>query len=127
TINLRIYFWVDTKLHNPLKVKSAIIRIVKSTFIETGISMPDAAREIIFPQGIRISSDDQEQIKEPKEKERWREPQKLPMEKQASTTSTTTTGDAQICTDAEGKLDTDVPAINEQAHNSVLGDTTENL
>lgn len=124
TINLRIYFWVDTKIHHPLKVKSAVIRIVKSTFIETGISMPDAAREIIFPQGIRVSTDEQGTTGEHKENNLQQKQPELPQEKGALPP---TSGDIQVCTDAEGELDSDVPAINAQAHNSVLGDATENL
>lgn len=54
TVNLRIYFWIDGKEHSWLKVKSAIIRLTKSAFLDAGISMPDEAREVIFPQGIPV-------------------------------------------------------------------------
>lgn len=55
TINLRVYFWIDGREHSWLKVRSSVIRLVKLTFQQRGISMPDEAREIIFPQGIPVT------------------------------------------------------------------------
>ncbi|MEO5816367.1 MAG: mechanosensitive ion channel family protein [Gemmatimonadaceae bacterium] len=52
TVNLRVYFWIDGKQNSWLKVRSSVIRLVKREFQQHGISMPDSAREIIFPQGI---------------------------------------------------------------------------
>jgi small conductance mechanosensitive channel len=54
TVNLRVYFWFDGHIHSGLKVKSSIIRLVKRAFHEEGISMPDEARERIFPKGISV-------------------------------------------------------------------------
>jgi small-conductance mechanosensitive channel len=54
TVNLRIYFWLDGSRHSWLKVKSSVIRLVKRAFQEHGISMPDEAREVIFPQGVAV-------------------------------------------------------------------------
>ncbi|MBN2250390.1 MAG: hypothetical protein JW682_08630, partial [Campylobacterales bacterium] len=34
---------------------SSVIRLVKRAFQEHGISMPDEAREVIFPQGIPVT------------------------------------------------------------------------
>jgi small conductance mechanosensitive channel len=51
TINLRVYFWLDGREHSWLKVRSSVIRLVKLAFQQHGISMPDEAREIIFPRG----------------------------------------------------------------------------
>jgi small-conductance mechanosensitive channel len=56
TVNLRAYFWFDGRTHAPLKVKSALLRLIKKALMEGGISMPDEAREIIFPQGVPIIS-----------------------------------------------------------------------
>lgn len=55
TINLRVYFWLDGDQHSWLKVRSAVIRLVKIAFQENGISMPDEAREIVFPNGIPVT------------------------------------------------------------------------
>ncbi len=55
TINLRVYFWLNGREHSWLKVRSSVIRLVKLAFQEQGISMPDEAREIVFPQGVPVT------------------------------------------------------------------------
>ncbi|QDU94419.1 mechanosensitive ion channel family protein [Lignipirellula cremea] len=54
TVNLRIYFWVDIGRFSSLKVRSAIIRLTKRAFDQAGISMPDEAREVVFPAGVPV-------------------------------------------------------------------------
>lgn len=54
TVNIKAYFWVDARNYSVLKVKSAILRQIKRVLTEEGISMPDDAREVIFPQGVPI-------------------------------------------------------------------------
>lgn len=58
TVNLEVYFWTDGVQNSASKVKSAVIRLVKRAYDEAGISMPDEAREVVFPEGIRIISED---------------------------------------------------------------------
>ncbi|MEM8755740.1 MAG: mechanosensitive ion channel family protein, partial [Pseudomonadota bacterium] len=62
TVNLKAYFWFDGADHSPLKLRSALLRQVKVALMEKGVSMPDDAREVIFPQGVPIlrHSDDPE-------------------------------------------------------------------
>jgi small conductance mechanosensitive channel len=55
TVNLRIYFWLNGRKHSWLKVRSSVIRLVKRAFQQHGISMPDEAREIVFPQGVIVT------------------------------------------------------------------------
>jgi small conductance mechanosensitive channel len=55
TVNLRVYFWLNGCEHSWLKVRSSVIRLVKRAFQEHGISMPDEAREVVFPQGIPVT------------------------------------------------------------------------
>ncbi len=55
TINLRVYLWLNGREHSWLKVRSSVIRLVKLAFQQRGISMPDEAREVIFPQGIPVT------------------------------------------------------------------------
>ncbi len=55
TANLRVYFWINGREHSWLKVRSSVIRLVKRAFQEHGISMPDEAREVVFPKGIPIT------------------------------------------------------------------------
>ena len=54
TVNLRVYFWFDGKTYSPIKLRSALMRQTKQALIENGISMPDEAREVIFPNGVPI-------------------------------------------------------------------------
>ena len=55
TVNLRVYFWLNGRTHSWLKVRSSVIRLVKRAFQEHGISMPDEAREVVFPKGIPVT------------------------------------------------------------------------
>ena len=55
TVNLRIYFWLNGHENSWLKVRSSVIRLVKLAFQNHGISMPDGAREVVFPRGIPIT------------------------------------------------------------------------
>lgn len=50
TVNLRVYFWLNGREHSWLKVRSSVIRLVKLAFQKHGISMPDEAREVVFPK-----------------------------------------------------------------------------
>lgn len=54
TVNLRLLFWVDGSQHDWRKVKSSLIRLVKRALQQAGISMPDEAREVIFPHGVSV-------------------------------------------------------------------------
>ncbi|MEO8380656.1 MAG: mechanosensitive ion channel family protein [Acidobacteriota bacterium] len=55
TVNLRVYFWLNGREHSWLKVRSSVIRLVKRAFQQNGISMPDEAREVLFPQGLPVT------------------------------------------------------------------------
>jgi small conductance mechanosensitive channel len=55
TVNLRLYFWINGREHSWMKVRSSVIRLVKAAFQKQGISMPDEARGVVFPEGIPIS------------------------------------------------------------------------
>ena len=55
TVNLRVYFWLNGRTHSWLKVRSSVIRLVKRAFQKHGISMPDEAREVVFPQGVPVT------------------------------------------------------------------------
>jgi hypothetical protein len=53
-VNLRVYFWVDITKYSHQKVRSAVIRLTKRAFARAGISMPDEAREVVFPKGVPV-------------------------------------------------------------------------
>ncbi|MEZ4865791.1 MAG: mechanosensitive ion channel family protein [Caldilineaceae bacterium] len=59
TINIRVYLWFDASQYEERKVRSAAIRLVKRALDEGGFSMPDEAREIIFPKAVPIQWLDQ--------------------------------------------------------------------
>lgn len=54
TVNLNVYYWFDGARFGKLKVQSALLRLIKQVLTKNHISMPDDAREIIFPQGVPI-------------------------------------------------------------------------
>lgn len=54
TVNLRTYFWYDGNVYSNLKLKSALYRLIKRALTNAGISMPDEAREVVFPNGVPI-------------------------------------------------------------------------
>ncbi len=96
TVNLRVYFWLDGKKNSWLKVRSSVIRLVKRNFQQNGISMPDAAREIIFPKGVPLSHE---------------EPDPAP----ANVASGATPDHDIVATKAEGGLHSEAAVIEEQA------------
>ncbi|GFD68780.1 mechanosensitive ion channel family protein [Alteromonas sp. KUL106] len=54
TYNVKVYFWVDVEKTSVVKMSSVLMRNITLAFLDAGISMPDDAREIIFPQGLTI-------------------------------------------------------------------------
>ncbi|UPH72044.1 mechanosensitive ion channel [Abyssibius alkaniclasticus] len=52
TVNMRVYYWFDGHAYSSLKIKSALLRMIMGALSEAGVSMPDEAREVIFPQGV---------------------------------------------------------------------------
>lgn len=54
TINIKAYYWVNARDFSVLKVKSALLRQITKRLTDEGVSMPDDAREIIFPQGVPV-------------------------------------------------------------------------
>ena len=54
TVNLRMYFWFDNTQFSRIKLTSALMRQIKLALLQAGVSMPDEAREVIFPQGVPL-------------------------------------------------------------------------
>ena len=48
TLNLTIYFWVNSNEHSTIKVASQLMRELVNTYLAEQISMPDDARERII-------------------------------------------------------------------------------
>jgi small conductance mechanosensitive channel len=115
TVNLRVYLWLDGTIHNPLKVQSAAIRLIKRAMQDAGISLPDEAREILFPNGVpvQITRNGDDSAPKPrqslgKDSETTRE-----LEPEASA--------------SEGNLSSDAQEIHDQASQSRLPELGENL
>lgn len=99
TVNLRVYFWLDGGRHSWLKVKSSVIRLVKRAFQDGGISMPDEAREVTFPNGVPVRMLEGEGTVEPAPTQPSSEPE-------------------TVATKAEAGLQSEAGEIKEQARRS---------
>jgi small conductance mechanosensitive channel len=108
TVNLRILFWLNIERYSHLKVRSAIIRLTKSAFDVNGISMPDEAREVIFPKGVPIRRFEIT-------------PPAAPRQRGPSTR------DTREANQAEGQLASDAPELEKQASESRLPEAGKNL
>ena len=115
TVNLGIYFWVDSRKHSAIKVRSSVIRAVKHTLINEGISMPDDAREIIFPEGIRVHTPSDEM----KSTEHLHNNSKATFDENCEEQCASTA--------AEGGLSADSNTLKQQGKNGMLGDNKTNL
>lgn len=115
TINLRVYFWLNGREHSWLKVRSSVIRLVKVAFQQRGISMPDEAREVIFPQGIPVTMLDRQPGTQNLGPVR-RSPVQAPRDELDVP-----------ATQAEGGLSSEASVIKEQARHAQLLSDEENL
>lgn len=111
TVNLRIYFWVDIAKYSQLKVRSAVIRLTKRAFEAAGISMPDEAREVVFPAGVPVRMLSADQVEEVEQERR-----QLPVADDASTAHS-----------AEGDLTSEAEDIEQQARMSRSPESGQNL
>ncbi|WP_372715744.1 mechanosensitive ion channel domain-containing protein [Novipirellula sp.] len=55
TVNLQVLFWLDGERFDAPSVSSALMRLAKVALTEANISMPDEAREVVFPQGVPVA------------------------------------------------------------------------
>lgn len=111
TVTIRVQFWFDGGSYSIYKVRSALMRQVKRALQDAGISMPDEAREIIFPDGVPIRRIAREQP----------EPEVHP------TDSDQDTGDDAVSTVGEGDLVSEKEDLERQADAADDSDTGENL
>lgn len=111
TVNIRVQFWFDGRAYSVFKVRSALMRQVKRALQDAGISMPDAAREIIFPDGVpvrQVTARDRDASDAPQ----GPRPGK---------------GDAAVVTPGEGDLISEREELERQADGTDLSDTGANL
>ena len=115
TVNLEIYFWIDGTKHSWLKVKSSVIRLVKRSIQDAGISMPDEAREMIFPNGVPVQV-----INEKSETS-------TTVQSNVQKSTTPPNESSNVSTSAEGNLSSEAEEIQSQAQNSRSPESGENL
>jgi small-conductance mechanosensitive channel len=113
TVSLRVYFWLDGSRHSWMKVRSSVIRLVKRAFQEAGISLPDEAREVIFPRPVPVRMLSGE---EPAPSERRPTPAREPAAEPDV-----------VATDAESGLHSEAGQIHEQARHSRTPEEGEDL
>lgn len=113
TVNVQFYFWVNAHTHNLLKVKSSLLRLIKTAYREEGISMPDEAREMVFPKGVPVQLTGDSPA--PPEREGEKE-----AENQLSE-------DSRVAAEGEGKLESNDEEIREQARQSRSPEEGEDL
>jgi len=113
TVNLNISFWYDGSAYNGLKVKSSLIRMVKRVLQEQEVSMPDEAREIIFPEGVPVRMLEEVPAKGPAG---------LPQEPVPPAMSV-----EEVTTAAEGDLASEEEQLREQGRNSRIPEEGKNL
>jgi small-conductance mechanosensitive channel len=116
TVNLRVYFWLNSRDNSWLKVRSSVIRLIKLAFQQNGISMPDEAREVVFPQGIPVTMVTTEQ-----------QPPESPAQAKHLDDTTPPTALDAASTKAEGGLSSEAPTIEKQARQAQPLDDAENL
>lgn len=56
TVTVKVMYWIDMSESDSHMTRSSIIRMTKNQLEQSGISMPDEAREIIFPQGVPVKN-----------------------------------------------------------------------
>lgn len=116
TVKLRVYFWINGRTHSWLKVRSSVIRLVKRAYQKHGISMPDEAREVVFPQGIPITMLDGKPVGTPDAQARKQLPSARPSEEPDV-----------VSTKAEGGLQSEAGILDEQARQAQPIREEENL
>lgn len=110
TVNLKVLFWTDASQYEPLKVRSSVMRQVKRALEDGGITMPDEAREVIFPQGVPIVQMEKAPVPEPTN---GYAPESPPRERTHAPETR-----EPLTTDAEGDLRSDDEQLREQARQS---------
>jgi hypothetical protein len=105
TVNLSVLYWIDANHYSQAKVLSAVIRLTKRAFDEAGISMPDEAREVVFPDGVPLL--------DLRDREVGGETGELPRERRHPVPEDAEDGSS--ATESEGDLTSESRDIQEQA------------
>ena len=118
TVNIRVQFWLDGKIHSIFRVRSSVMRQVKSALEDARVSTPASAHETVLSEGVALHQ--------------------IPVATSAKTetpraltgTGTGTgTGDADAATvsSGEGNLEAEETELKRQADASDLPEAKDNL
>lgn len=105
-VQLRVYVWLDATRHSWLKVRSSVIRLVMRAFGEPAVSMPDEAREVIFPQPLRVQLEERTQ------------PGRTGSERASRAGLDDSAETRSVATSGEARLDAEAGSIRQMAHRS---------
>jgi small-conductance mechanosensitive channel len=100
-----------------VNIQSSVIRLIKRAFQAAGISMPDEAREMIFPQGVPVHLlGGEDQARKP-----------MPAQTPVPERPVPSAESSSISTDAEAGLSSEAETIREQARTAWKPEDGENL
>ena len=116
TVNLKVYFWIDSETYALNKVASLLMRQVMRAFEGSGISMPDDAREVIFPNGVSVVVENDKNGNQVNEQPKEEKYNRLATEKHASPVDAKSTKD-------EAKLNKDLHHDDQEATDDLGTDT----
>lgn len=111
TVKLKVYFWYDLSLHNGAKLTSSLLRLVKTSFERENISMPDEAREVLFPHGVSVRMEESPQPLDRLQQKEFSGPQ----------------DSEELSTSAEGRLASEDVQLRGQARVSRTPEEGDNL
>ncbi len=125
SVNLRAFFWIDGTKNDWQSVRSSCMRVAKQALMQAGISLPDEAREVIFPKGIPLVFNNQELLKSLSNKGvALRVDQEshgtVPESSQPAGNNSATQPIEPDSNEAEGNMEPEIEDLKRQAKNSWL-------
>lgn len=123
TANLDLFFWIDSESHAVNKVSSSLMLEVLAVLEEHNISMPDDAREIVFPEGVPVSLQGESVVRElPK-------PAKETKQTDSATRQETTTANSRLRSlpNPAPDLSSDADTIRQQAEQARVPEEGDNI
>ena len=123
TYNVKVYFWVNVEETSVLKMSSVLMRELVRKYTENGISMPDDARERVFPQGLPLITPSQEPMAEQEKQTPAKQEQQPASNAKEKQPSQREINKAQ--TDNESAFSLNSASIQEHANDDVSSEANE--
>lgn len=125
-VNVKVYFWTNSRIANPLAVRSSLLRLIGLALQEKGIivgmTAPAAAMPIVFPKGVPVHVVTEEDAMKTISKS-------ISTNGKASGPSppAMSADHSRSMTDAEQSINNESQNIREQARQTEPRETSENL